>query len=357
MKRSRLNKVIEEMKSNNLKQLIVTSTAAIFYLTDRWISPGERMLALYININGECKLILNELFPVKAVDGLEIINYKDTDEPIDILENIIMENEKLGIDKYWPAKFLIKLMDGNKVSKFINSSLIIDKVRMCKDEEEKELMRIASQINDKVVEKTIKNIKVGMTEKEVSAILGSLYEEEDTMGFSFAPIVAFGENGSDPHHNTGNTKLQNGDSVVIDTGCIYKNYCSDMTRSFIFKENNEEYDKVYNIVLEANKRGIEAVKPGGKFSDVDKATRDYIESQGYGKFFTHRTGHSIGIEVHEFGDVSYVNDDILKPGMIFSVEPGIYLPGKFGVRIEDLVMVTEEGYEVLNKLNKELVII
>lgn len=352
MKKERLNLVIKEMKNNNLSQLIVTSSASIFYLTGRWISPGERMLALYINTYGKCTLILNELFPMEPVEDLEVINYKDIDEPIDILTSIT-SNEVLGIDKDWQAKFLLKLMEKNKVEGFINSSPIIDKIRMCKDEEEKNLMREASRINDKVVEEAIKFLKEGIREKEVGALLAELYEKEDTMGFSFSPIVAFGKNGADPHHSTGNSKLKSGDPITIDTGCRYKNYCSDMTRSLIFKENNDEYKEVYNIVLEANKLGINAVKPGAKFSDVDNATRNYIESKGYGKYFTHRTGHSIGIEVHEFGDVSSVNNDELKPGMIFSVEPGIYIPGKFGIRIEDLVMVTEDGYEVLNKLNKE----
>ena len=130
-----------------------------------------------------------------------------------------------------------------------------------------------------------------------------------------------------------------------------------MTRTVFFIELSEKAKEVYETVLEANMKAIEKVKPGVRFSDIDAAARKVIEEKGYGKYFTHRTGHSIGIEVHEYGDVSSSNDDLLKPGMIFSVEPGIYLEGELGVRIEDLVLVTEDGYETLNKYPKELQII
>lgn len=128
-----------------------------------------------------------------------------------------------------------------------------------------------------------------------------------------------------------------------------------MTRTVFYKSASEKAKEVFNIVLEANKRAIAMVKPGVRFCDIDNAAREYITEKGYGKYFTHRTGHSIGIETHDMGDVSSINTDILKPGMIFSVEPGIYLPGEFGVRIEDLVLVTEDGHELLNKYNKELI--
>ena len=143
--------------------------------------------------------------------------------------------------------------------------------------------------------------------------------------------------------------------TVLDIGCLLNGYCSDMTRTVFLGKASDEARKIYEIVKEANRRGIEAVGPGARFSDVDKAARDYITEMGYGDAFTHRTGHCIGIEVHEFGDVSSSNDEILKPGMTFSVEPGIYVPGVAGVRIEDLVLVTEDGHEVLNHFTKDLI--
>jgi len=144
---------------------------------------------------------------------------------------------------------------------------------------------------------------------------------------------------------------------VIDIGCIKDSYCSDMTRTVFYREVSEKHKEIYNIVLEANRKAIEVIKPGIRFCDVDMTARKVIEDAGYGKYFTHRTGHSIGIEVHETGDVSSANTAELKPGMVFSVEPGIYLSGEMGVRIEDLIVVTEDGYENLNSYDKALKVI
>ena len=146
--------------------------------------------------------------------------------------------------------------------------------------------------------------------------------------------------------------------LVLDIGGVYKNYCSDMTRTvFIGKEPSKEHAHVYNIVKSANEKAISIIKEGVKFSDIDKAARNLITDAGYGQYFTHRTGHSIGIEIHDFGNVSSVNDDEVKAGMIFSVEPGIYLKDNIGVRVEDLVLVTKDGCEVLNSVTKEITVL
>ena len=357
MKENRIKRVIQGMESEGIKQMIVSSPAAIFYLTGKWIEVGERMIAFYINTEGDRKLVINELFPMRDIDGMEVVYYNDTQNPIDTLCTIIDKNEVLAVDKNWSAHFLIKLMEQKGASNFLNGSPIIDRVRMLKDTEEIELMKKASKINDKVMGEIFKEISKDKTEKRMCGILADLYEKQGAQGFSFDPIIAYGANGADPHHSSDNSSLKDGDSVIVDIGCRNDFYCSDMTRTFFYGEPSEEAKKIYEIVKEANLKGIAAVKPGAKFCDIDKACRDYIESFGYGKYFTHRTGHSIGIETHDFGDVSSVNTEELKPGMIFSVEPGIYLPGKVGVRIEDLVLVTEDGCEVLNNYSKDLTII
>jgi len=188
-------------------------------------------------------------------------------------------------------------------------------------------------------------------------ILAEIYENKGADGFSFSPIVAYGANAADPHHDSDSSKVQRGKNVIFDIGGVRKHYCSDMTRTVFYKEVSDEHKAVYNLVREANLTAIDKVKPGVRFCDIDKAARDVIENAGYGKYFTHRTGHSIGIEVHDFGEVSSVNTEEVAPGMIFSIEPGIYLSGDIGVRIEDLVLVTETGVEVLNKFTKDLIIV
>ncbi|MDP4089302.1 MAG: Xaa-Pro peptidase family protein [Bacillota bacterium] len=356
MKTERLNNVIRKMSEHGLEQMIISSPASIFYLIGRWIESGERMLVLYINADGKCRLIINELFPLEDEPGIDKIVYNDREDPVEILSEII-EDKKVGIDKNWPSHFLIRLMEKKRGLSFQNGSPIIDEARMIKDAEEIQLMREASRVNDKVMEEIIPLIGQGYTEARVCKLLGDIYEKYGTASFSFHPLIAYGANAAEPHHESDNTALKNSDSVIIDIGGITKRYCSDMTRTVFFHQASEEAKEVYNIVLEANRRGIEAVKPGARCCDIDMSARKFIEDAGYGQYFIHRTGHNIGIDVHEFPDISSVNTMEVKPGMIFSVEPGIYLPGRLGVRIEDLVVVTESGYEVLNHYTKELQII
>ena len=264
----------------------------------------------------------------------------------------------LGVDKFWPAQYLIRLMNLNSVKGFVNSSNIIDELRMIKDEEEKDLMRKSSKINDKVMEIIQNELKEGYTEKYYARLLAEIYEKEGAQGFSFDPILAYGENAADPHHEPDGTKLKKGDSLVIDIGGVYNHYCSDMTRTVFFgKEPSEEHKKIYETVRKANLNAIAKVKEGVKFSEIDAAARDYITEVGYGEYFTHRTGHSIGLEIHDKGDVSSINNQEVKEGMIFSIEPGIYLPGNIGVRIEDLVLVTKDGCEILNSVSKEITVV
>lgn len=358
MKNNRVFKVLEEMNKQNLKQMIISSSAAIFYLTGKWFKPGERMLVLLIKADGSHKLIINKLFPVEENLGVELVWYEDTDNAVEVLSKYIDNNETLGIDKDWPSRFLLGLMEKNAAKTYINSSLIIDRLRMVKDEEERELMRISSKLNDKVIQKLFKELEEGKTEKYYADRLKELYAEEGINKFSFSPIIAFSPNGADPHHSTGDAVLKKGQSIVIDMGGVYNSYCSDMTRTVFFGEEPSEEDrKVYEIVKNANLRAIAKVKEGVKFSEIDRAARQYIEEEGYGEYFTHRTGHSIGIETHDFGDVSSVNHEEVKEGMIFSIEPGIYIPGKIGVRIEDLVMVKKDGAEILNDVSKEVTVI
>ncbi|WP_238883668.1 Xaa-Pro peptidase family protein [Clostridium sp. YIM B02551] len=357
MKVDRVKKILRDMEAEGLEQMIVTSSAAIFYLTGKWFEVGERMIALYLSTKNEPKLVVNELFPIVEDLGVEILWYKDTEDPILILSKFIDKEKPLGIDKNWQAHFLIRLMELGAGKAFVNGSPIIDKARAIKDSEEIELMKKASEINDRAMKEIWRSIGEVKTEKEMGALLGELYDKEGAEGYSFAPIIAYGANGADPHHEPDKSLLKKGEGVVIDIGCLYNHYCSDMTRTVFYGEPSSKAIEVYNIVKEANLKGEEAVKPGRRFCDVDNAARNHIEAAGYGKYFTHRTGHSIGIEVHDYGNVSAVNEDKLESGMIFSVEPGIYLSGDVGVRIEDLVLVTESGVEVLNKVTKDIVVL
>ena len=208
--------------------------------------------------------------------------------------------------------------------------------------------------NDAVMEKVIDFIKEGMTEKEIADFIDSEYLKAGASGTSFDTIVCFGPNAADQHHIPSETRtLKAGECILIDMGCVWQGYCSDMTRTFYCKSADPEQTEIHDIVHEAVLRAESVIKPGVRFCDIDAQARDYIDEKGYSEYWKIRLGHFIGQEDHEYGDVSPINKNVAEPGMIFSIEPGIYLEGKHGVRIEDLVLVTEDGCELLNKVDKK----
>ena len=358
MDQGKLTRVLKSMEEHEIPQMIISDPVAIFYLTGKWIFPGERLLALYLNVNGNHKMMINKLFPQESDLGVDIIYYDDIEDGVEILSKYVEKDKTMGIDKIWPSKFLIRLQELGGGSKFVNGSPIIDYIRMVKDEKEQDLMRKSSKINDIAMDKIIPWVAKGLTEKELNPKMREIYKELGCEDVSFDPITAYGHGDADPHHVTDDSKGKRGDCVILDIGGFKDNYASDMTRTVFIGEVSDRAREVYNVVLEANLRGIAAAKPGNRMCDVDLAARNYIEEKGFGEYFTHRTGHSIGLEDHEFGDVSSVNTDIIKVGQCFSVEPGIYLPDEnIGVRIEDLVLITEDGCEVLNDYTKELIVV
>ena len=220
--------------------------------------------------------------------------------------------------------------------------------------EEIAIMKQASVINDKVMERVADFIKEGMTEKEVADFIDAEYLKEGASGVSFDTIVCFGANAADQHHTPSETRtLKAGECVLIDMGCIWNGYCSDMTRTFYCKSVDDEQAAIHDLVRTAVEKAEAVIKPGVRFCDIDAQARDLIDEAGYSEYWRIRLGHFIGQEDHEYGDVSPINKNVAEPGMIFSIEPGIYLEGKYGVRVEDLVLVTEDGHELLNAVDKK----
>lgn len=357
MKEKRLSLVLQNMRKQGLDQAVISDPASILYLTGRFIEPGERFYALYLNTNGKNKIFINDLFTVPEELGVPKVRFSDTDDAVGMFIKCVDPSKPLGVDKNFPARFLLPLVSAKAGSSFVNVSPCVDVVRSCKDDGEREKMRTVSRLNDAGMAEFKKNIHLGMTEQELAEGMEAIYRSIGADGNSFVPLVGFGKNAAVGHHEPDGTKLKEGDCVLLDVGCKKDGYCADMTRTFFYKTVSAKHREVYNIVKKANETAEMIIKPGVRFCDIDRAARDVIEREGYGKYFTHRLGHSIGIEVHEPGDVSCSHTDKVKPGMTFSIEPGIYLEGKVGVRIEDLVLVTEGGCEVLNHFSKELQII
>lgn len=357
MNSSRLTRVLQGMADVGIPQMVVSDPAAIFYLTGKWIHPGERMLALRLSLTGRHALFVNELFSVPEELGVEKIWFNDTQDGAELLSRSLDTEPTVGVDKTWPARFLLRLMELQPSHRFVNASAVLDRLRMRKDEREIGLMREASRLNDLALGRVVALLPKRYSEKKLAQCVSEIYEELGAEGCSFEPIIAYGANTAESHHTPDRHLLNPGDSVVIDIGCRKDSYCSDMTRTVFYRHASDDARAVYAIVLEAQRRAIGLVRPGVRFCDIDAAARDHIAAAGYAAQFTHRTGHSIGLDVHDYGDVSAVNTDSVQPGMIFSIEPSIKVPGAFGIRIEDLVLVTDDGCEVLNHYDTALGIV
>lgn len=338
-------RLVSRMAEQNIDCALVSDPRAISYFTGFRFSPGERMLALVVHADGSCKLFLNLLF--QYAGQIPAQWYSDAQDGVALLAEELTGT--VAVDKTWPARFLLRLQ---QVKPQLNLTVgtVIDEVKAIKTAEEQEKMIFASQKNDEVMAKVAGLIAVGKTEAQIRDEIDAVFHEIAGPN-SFDTIVAFGDHAADPHGEPGDRVLKAGEAVVVDMGCVVNGYCSDMTRTFFVGENTEK--EIYDTVLKANLAGIAAVKPGIPFSEIDLAARKVIEDAGYGEYFIHRLGHGIGMEVHEPFDVSATDSVIVREGMCFSIEPGIYIPGRVGIRIEDLVCVTADGCRVLNAYPKD----
>lgn len=355
MNRQRLERVLAQMKREGLEQIVVSSPASVYYLTGYWVEPHERMLALYLDGSGRAVLFANAIFGLSGMPDLPLVSHGDGENPVAGLAGMVKAG-RLGIDKFWYSKFLIGLMELRRDILPVSGSFPVDLTRMLKDEAERDALRASSRINDQVMAAVIGLLEEGVAENALASQVNRLFLQNgaDSEG---TQLVCFGSNGADPHHNPDSTPLKPGDSVTIDIFTPIGRYWCDMTRTVFYQRVSDRQRKVYQLVKAANEAAIAQIKPGVPLSQLDKTARDVIAGGGFGPYFTHRLGHGIGLDCHEPPDVSASSDAAAQAGMVFSVEPGIYLPGEFGVRIEDLVLVTEDGCEVLNRYSKDLQVI
>ena len=358
MNTNRLEKLLKKLEERDIPQMLISDPYAIFYLTGRLIDPGERLYVLYISQSGRHRIFINNLFTVPEDLGVEKIRFGDTDDYLTLLCDWIEKGLPLGIDKNFPARFLLPVIEHSGASAFRLSSICVDELRAGKDEEERARMRTASALNDQAMARFRGLIQEGVTEAELASQMLAIYKDLGADDFSFEPLVGFGPNCAMGHHAPDDTVLKPGDTVLFDVGCKKDGYCSDMTRTFFYQQvPSEKHREIYQLVRQANEAAEAILKPGVPLCEVDRAARSVIEAAGYGPNFTHRLGHFIGLEVHEYGDVSSSNTAVAEPGNIFSIEPGIYVDGELGVRIEDLVLITEDGCEILNSYSKDLDIV
>lgn len=269
-------------------------------------------------------------------------------------KKVAVESDYLSLS----SRSLIKKLTGVNTSDII--SIKGQEIRIIKTKDEIDCLQKAVDISLEAFEKVKKYLKIGITEKEIDHKLNYIMKRLGADKEGFDNIIAFGKNTAEPHHHPTNTILKDGDIVTIDFGAMYNGYIADITRTFIFNAKNDKTNsqtdkkllEILNVVEEAAKLGRNAVKSGVSAASIDKVCRDYIESKGYSKYFVHSTGHGIGLDVHEFPRVSKSDETILEEGMVITIEPGIYIEGIGGARIEDDVVVTEKGKKVLSRLEE-----
>ena len=357
MNKERFDRVIENMKKEGLTQILVADDPSIFYLVGIFVNPMERCGAILIKDSGEIHAFMNNLFCVEPIDGITMHYYADGENPYAMIAAELQPG-KVGFDKNWDTKHTISVLQERDDIIPVLGSDCVDWCKAHKDEQEKELLRNAARVNDMAVEFAINHIDPSLDEKQLSDMIEEFFEANGAVQDMQLQYVCYGKNAAEPHHGAvaGET-LKEGDAVLFDLWAPINNYWCDMTRTIFYRSVSEEQRKVYETVRRANEAAIAIIKPGVAFKEFDLAARKVIEDAGYGEYFTHRTGHSIGMKEHERPPVSSESETIARPGMVFSIEPGIYLPGNFGVRIEDLVLVTEDGCEVLNRYTKDLIVV
>jgi Xaa-Pro aminopeptidase len=361
----RIARAQAEMERQGIDWLIIAPSSDLVYLMGYPAHTSERLTALATpRRGGEPFVVVPRLEAPRLAsrdDLHDIIDrrvWDETENPIRLLADGLGDPKGQTIavsDQMWSG-FLLKLMDACPGARFVNADAVLKELRLIKAEDEIAFMREAGRLTDEVWEEFVETATLaGRTEIEVGRILAELMGKKG-LGSPAFMIVASGPGSASPHYMTSSKVIEEGDAVVFDFGGNIEGYKSDITRTVHVGEPSEEFRKVYAIVDEARKATFAVVRPGTPCEALDDAARKVITDVGYGEYFIHRVGHGLGLDVHEAPYLVGGDTTPLRPGMVFSDEPGIYIPGKFGIRIEDTVLCTETGGEFLNNARHDLVV-
>lgn len=355
MFKTRIENLRKEMAKNNIDGVLLVGDFNRNYMSG--FTGDESFSVITLD---KAIFITDPRFTEQAnqqVRDYEIREYKGIFS--DFLKNLV---EELNIKKLGFEEDVISFGTYSEYKNKINAELIplngmIEGLRIIKDEKEIQNIKGAAAIADKAFSHMLKFIKSGMTEREIGLELEFFMKKQGATDLSFPSIVASGVRSCLPHGQATDKVVQNGEFLTLDFGCIFNEYCSDMTRTIVVGEPSDKMREIYDVVLNANKNALLEIREGVTGFEVDKVARDYIEEKGYGKYFGHGLGHGVGRYIHEEPRLSPLGKKVLKAGMIVTDEPGIYIPDFGGVRIEDLILVTKDGCEVLSKSPKELICI
>ncbi|MFO7322237.1 MAG: aminopeptidase P family protein [Chloroflexota bacterium] len=361
-RQSALNAVLD---AKELDAIAIVPGANLIYFTGLHAHLSERPIIALFNREG-LSIIMPQLempkvaerpdlearvFPWNDVDGYE-------GAFAEAVEALGLRGGRLGVDGM--TMRVTEMLAFQRVDSSIRVEPVerdLIRIRARKQPDEIEAMRRAIKISEQALAQLLEWVRPGMTEREIAARLSTEQLELGGEGESFGTMVQTGPNSANPHGAVSNRALQENEFLLIDFGCLVDGYPSDITRTFCLGEPSAEMQRIFDTVVRANEAARAAVKPGVPMGEIDRAARDVIDAAGYGEYFIHRTGHGLGLDVHEpIPQIAAGVSDPLEPGMTFTIEPGIYIPGLGGVRVEDNVVVTENGVDVLTSFPRELVI-
>lgn len=358
----RINELTDWLQEKNLDALFITAPDNVFYCSGFLSDPHERVLALVLFPEAEPFLVCPQMEIEDAKQAGwsgDILGYSDIEDPWEkistCIQNRSVQIRKLAIEKEHLTVERLEIIQG----RFSHPALFAAEeklrlLRMVKTEDELLKIREACRLADYAVEVGVNEITDGKTEMEILAAIEFEMKKSGVSQMSFSTMVLTGINAASPHGTPGNTKIKRGDLVLFDLGVVFEGYCSDISRTVAYGDISDKQQDIFDSVLKAQEAAIRLSKPGISCSEVDQTARRIIESRGYGDYFPHRLGHGLGISVHEYPSVTETNPLLLQPGMVFTIEPGIYVPDVAGVRIEDDIYITETGCEILTKFPKTL---
>ncbi|KKI93899.1 metallopeptidase [Bacillus sp. SA1-12] len=362
----RLMKLMNSLQEQDIEMCFIHSKENVFYLTNFYTDPHERLMGLFLFKEKEPFFICPQMEAGQVKEAgwsYEVVGYGDHECPWERIRATLDKRDLKSIQKLAVEKEEISFSRVEHLQQIINPEKIVsveqilNEHRVIKDEKEAAILRQAADLADYGVQVGINALKQGISEMEVLATIEYELKKKGIREMSFSTMVLFGEKSGQPHGNPGLKTLSEGDFVLFDLGVVLDGYCSDITRTFVYKSYEEKQKQIYDTVLQAQVAALQASKPGKRIGDLDLIAREIITNAGYGDNFPHRLGHGLGINVHEYPSMSHTNDAVLKEGMVFTIEPGIYVPSVGGVRIEDDVMITKDGFEVLTKFTKKFTVI
>ncbi|MCP8616829.1 M24 family metallopeptidase [Salirhabdus salicampi] len=349
----KLDKIRNVLKEENLDALLILSNQNRRYVTGFTGTAGAVIITAE-----EALLVTDFRYTEQANDQAKHFQVIEHKEPLP--KEVAKQAERLGVQRLGFEKDHVtfstyETYEQHLKGEFIPTSGIIENLRLIKTDDEIAIMKEASKIADAAFDHILNYMKPGVKEIDVSNELEFFMRKQGAVSSSFDIIVASGYRSALPHGVASNKEIQSGELVTLDFGALYEGYCSDITRTVAVGEINDQLKDIYDTVLQAQLRGIEGLKAGITGKEADALTRDYIKEKGYGEYFGHSTGHGIGLDVHEGPGLSFRSDIKLQPGMVVTVEPGIYIPSVGGCRIEDDTVITKNGNERLTHSPKELI--